>query len=265
MNILKFEYRQQFFSWLLWIIGLVAFGYIFFALYPTFTKDLATLKELFAAYPPEILAAIGMDLSSFTSIYGFYGVIYFYFQMLLSIYALYIGLSVASREQRAKTNDFMLSKPIKRTALFLWKAAVVITLVVLINGIIAVAFYFMSSSYNGAPLDLSLFGLIHLAMLIVTLTFSCLGILFGYWFKKIRSCATLAVGIAGFFFVLSFIQELTKHDKIKYISLMRLFNVNSIVADKQLPLLNVGICLGISFISLGIAMLYFAKRDIPQV
>ena len=79
------------------------------------------INEMFAKMPRAIQLLAGGGAFDLSSIGGFIGVTFGYLLLIGSIYALTLGTNTASREERDKTAEFLLSKPVERWQVMLAK------------------------------------------------------------------------------------------------------------------------------------------------
>jgi len=117
-NIFKFEMKHHLKSVLLWLLGITLIQLMMMALFPTFANDSELVNKMLENYPEELLKGFGMDSAmSLSSITGFLVFAFSYVQLCLAIQSSYLGFSILSKEERALTADFLISKPVKRSSI----------------------------------------------------------------------------------------------------------------------------------------------------
>jgi len=127
MNIFVRELKANFRSLLIWGVIIVLFvvvGFSKFSGYANNPELLAVLDGL----PPAILAAFNFNAFNLTTVTGFFGVMFAYFSLLLSVAAVMWGSDIITKEERDKTVEFSLSLPVRREKLVTAK-----TLAALVN------------------------------------------------------------------------------------------------------------------------------------
>ena len=116
MNLFLHEMKQYWKYLLFWSIGIVAMvgGGMgkFTALYDS--SD-TSITDVFNQLPKAFLAMFGMVNLEVTSLSGFYGVINFYLVIMGAIFAIILGAGILSKEERDKTAEFLMVKPVTRT------------------------------------------------------------------------------------------------------------------------------------------------------
>ena len=65
-------------------------------------------------FPPAIKAAMGIAVDSFKSPLGYYTFAFTYSLLFGAIQAMNLGIGIVSKEEREKTADFILTKPVSR-------------------------------------------------------------------------------------------------------------------------------------------------------
>ena len=72
--------------------------------------------EMMSSFPKELLIAFGMVDMDWSTILGFFGLVFVFVQICLAIQAANYGFSLVSIEETEWTADFLLSKPVSRKA-----------------------------------------------------------------------------------------------------------------------------------------------------
>ena len=116
MNLFLHEMKQYWKYLMFWgfgIIAMVAGGMgKFTALYDT--ND-TSITDVFNQMPKAFLAMFGMVNLEVTSLSGFYGVINFYLVIMGAIFAIILGAGILAKEERDKTAEFLMVKPVTRS------------------------------------------------------------------------------------------------------------------------------------------------------
>jgi len=115
MNIYKQELKMIIKSVIIWSIAIAILIFVYLSLFSSFSGEAKLVNEVMANFPEEFLIAFGMANMDLATILGFFGVIFFFVQMCLSIQAANYGFSLVSVEERELTADFLLTRPVGRT------------------------------------------------------------------------------------------------------------------------------------------------------
>ena len=112
MNIYVHELKMKISSVIIWSVSIGLFIFVFLSVFPSFAAEADILNEALANFPEEFLVAFGMTGMDMSTILGFFGIVFLFIQICLSIQAANYGFSLVSVEERDMTADFLLAKPI---------------------------------------------------------------------------------------------------------------------------------------------------------
>ena len=205
--------------------------------------------------------AFGMDKISFGALTGFYAV---ECGNILSLGgALFASLTAASalaREERDHTAEFLLTHPVCRARIVLWKLlAVLIQLLILNVALFALSVAAVAAMGEAVPwLEI---GLLHLACLLMQLELA--GICFGLSAFLRRGSAGAAMGIAMLLYFMNIAANLSpRAEFIKYLTPFGYADGPQIISACRL---DGGMVLaGMALCALGIAaaFLHYCRKDI---
>lgn len=112
--VLQETLRRDWKSALMWTIGFVIFGWYAVILVP----DMAGLQryiEIFEALPGAMMSMFGFsDARVMATPEGFIGLYLLYFLVILSVYALLVGLNITANDEDSGAIDMLLSLPLPR-------------------------------------------------------------------------------------------------------------------------------------------------------
>lgn len=115
------DYALTFVFWSLGILVMVGGG---LGKYAGFNAGSGSMTEILKGLPKIFLAIFGAANVPLDTIEGFYGIIYVYVLIMGAVYAVLLGSGILAKEERDKTAEFLMVKPIKRSTIFLIKYAV---------------------------------------------------------------------------------------------------------------------------------------------
>ena len=262
MNIFLRELKANLKSLLIWggiVILFVFTGFTKFTAYADNPELLAILDGM----PPALLAAFNFTAFNLTTVTGFYGVMFTYFGLLLSIAAVMWGSDTITKEERDRTVEFSLTLPIPRSRLVTAKtlAAVVncIGLLIITWGfsLIIVAQYQPDSEfYNFLSLSM-------LALFIMQMIFLAVGVFLGCAIKQYKRANSAAVSLLLGTFFLSIISDLNKDlEFLKYFSPFKYFNPAVLLHESRIDITFVWLSAGIIAVCLLGAYLSYSRRDL---
>jgi ABC-2 type transport system permease protein len=224
MNIFVRELKANFRSLLIWgviVILFVMIGISKFSAYYENPEMLAILNDM----PPALLSAFNMQAFNLTTISGFFGVMFTYFALIVSIAAAMWGSDIISKEERDKTVEFSLTLPVTRSRLVTGKA-----LAALVNciGLLLItwgASLVSAARYQPDSEFYRFLGLCMLALFIMQLIFLAIGIFLGCAMKQYRRASAVAVSLLLGTYFLSVLSGLNENlGFLKYLSPFKYFD-----------------------------------------
>ncbi len=262
MNIFVRELKANLKSLLIWgviVILFVTIGISKFSAYYGNPEMLAILD----AMPAALVSAFNFRAFNLTTISGFYGVMFTYFALLLSIAAAMWGSDIISKEERDKTVEFSLTLPVTRSRLVTAK-----TLAALVNCIGLLLITWGASLVSAAQYEpdsgfFRFLALCMLAIFIMQLTFLAVGIFLGCAMKRYKRASSATVSLLLGTYFLSVVSALDKDlDVLKYLTPFRYFDAGVLLHESRIDLTFVGLSLAIILVSMVGAYLTYARRDL---
>ena len=149
---------------IIWLLVSFVLFAVVFIVYPTIAvNNTDALNELIKIFPTEILKMFNMDISSLSTVFGWFMTEGYTFIVLISgIYAANLGASILSKEESDKTIEFLLARPINRQQIVSAKVLgglINITLLVVIIGMFNAVGMYLSNELETKFFVLSLFPL----------------------------------------------------------------------------------------------------------
>ena len=261
MTIFKRELGANLKSLLIWggiVFVFVSIGLAKFSAYEGNPELLAILDGL----PPAMLAAFNFSAFNLTTITGFFGVMFMYFALLLSISAAMWGSDIISKEERDKTVEFALTLPIPRARLVTAK-----TLAVVVNciGLLIITWVVSLVSVAKYQPDSEFYDFLFLCMLalfIMQMIFLAIGIFLGCAMKRYKRAGSIAVSLLLGTYFLSIISGMNEHlEFLKYVSPFKYFNPATMLHESKIDIAFVWLSAGIIAVCLVGAYVSYAKRD----
>jgi ABC-2 type transport system permease protein len=262
MNIFCRELRTNIKSLLIWggiIILFTIVGYSKFSAYYNNPEMLAILND----FPSAVVSALNLKAFNLTTITGFFGVIYTYFALLLSIAAAMWGSDIISKEERDKTVEFALTLPVTRERLI---SAKIMAAVVNCIGLLLIAWGFTVISAQKYQPDGEFYAFLALGMLaifILQMIYLAVGIFLGCAIKQYRRTNSVAVSLLLVTYFLSIFSSLSKNlEFLKYFSPFKYFDPVTLLHESKIDLPFVGLSVVIIAVCLIGAYITYSKRDL---
>ncbi len=262
MNIFVRELKANLKSLLIWGVIVILFvwvGISKFSAYYNNPEMLAVLDSL----PPALVAAFSFEGFNLTTVTGFFGLMFSYYALLLSIAAAMWGSDIISKEERDKTVEFSLTLPVTRSRLVTAK-----TLAALVNciGLLLITWgisLVSAQSYQPDAAFYRFLALCMLALFIMQLIFLAVGVFLGCAMKRYKRASAVAVSLLLGTYFLSVVSALNKDlDFLKYFSPFKYFDAGVLLRESRIDVTFVGLSLAIILVSMVGAYLTYARRDL---
>lgn len=250
----------------IYLLLIVAFNWMYVAMFPSISKDAEQMTELLAAYPQEMFKAFGIEnvTTMLSSIEAFlaienYSILW---PILMIIYTISLGVSTVSGEIDDGTIDFLLSQPISRAKLFWAKYS---------TGFILTTIFTLVSVYSVIPLTylhnvsytLPHYHTLFIYSELFALTVYSLTVFFSACFSSKGTTSSASAGVMVLMYVFNLIASLKESiQDLQYISLFYYYDYNGALIDNKLNLTFIGIFIALIVTTSSVGYLIFTKRDI---
>ncbi|MDP4145155.1 MAG: ABC transporter permease subunit [Bacillota bacterium] len=220
-------------------------------------------NEVFNKMPQTMKALLGIGAFDVTQMSGFFAFLYPYIAVTTAIHAVLLGSSIIAKEERGKTTEFLMVKPVSRTSILTAKFFAALVNVIIINLVTLGSSIVMVNAYNKGKDITGEIIMFFVSMFIIQLIFLSLGTLLSALIRDPKVSGSLSTAILFGAYVISKITDLT--DKVNVLNLLspfKYFSYEDIVNGK-------GLSLGIVFLSILLMVAFSAstyyfyqKRDL---
>ena len=265
MNIYKYELKANLRSTILFIVGMLVFVAVYMSFFSSFANDTGNFLEILKGYPESLQKALGVAFSNITTILGYYSFIMVFVVLIGSVQSMNLGLNILSKEERDKTAEFLLVKPVTRFKVMLSKLLAAVTLILFTNIIYNIGSFLLVRGIGNESFDLNTFLLINFTLVITQSFFLFLGFFVGVFIKRVRTIIPISLALVFGLFAIGAFAVNADSDKLRYLSPFKYYDYNYIL-DKQALEPSYLIFSGILIIILIIAsFIIYQKRDIESV
>ncbi len=265
MNIFTHEFKSYLKSIGIWSAAIFLIILIYLSAFNSIALEAEEMSRLLSSFPEELLVAFGMDQMNFSSLLGFYGVVFLFSQICLAIQASNYGFSLLSIEERELTADFLLPKPVSRGRILTAKLlAAFLALTVTNLTVWASSFFVINLIRNGRELDSKVLVMVLGTIVIFQLFFLSVGMVISLLMKRVRSVTPLSMALAFGMYTLSAFGGMLGEDKLEIISPFTHFDPNYIINNGSYNLPLVVISVAIIVISIPASYLLYQKRNIAS-
>lgn len=261
---IKRELKVNLKAFVLWTAILMSIYLLIFLVYPTIiaSDTMAELDKMLEMFPPELLKAFNMDISSITTAYGWLKTEGFVFILLVTgCYASILGSTILLKEESDKTIEYLACLPVKRSSIVLSKYLVGLLYTVCITAAIGVFNYI--GLYLSGEFEVKQYLLLAVTPLFPSIVLFSLCMLASTFFKKTGKMFGLSIGIT---FVSYFLNVMSDMDEsiqaVRYISVFTLADVRNVITDVKINPAYIGISIGISALMLLFTLYRYERKEL---
>lgn len=266
MNMYLHELKSLLKSTIIWTCILIALAALYLSIYPSMAQDAEDFKKLLGSYPPAVRAMLGINLDYITSVLGFYSMIFSFITLCGAIQAMNLGVSIISKESRERTADFLLVKPVSRSAIVSSKLLAAVTTIFATNVVFYAASSIIANIVKTAGFNEKLFFMINLTLLFIQLIFLAVGLAISVFFKKLKAVLPISLGVVfGFYMIGALIATGKNNDTVRFISPFKYFDTAYIIknASFEAPYLIAGAVIIVAAVA--VSYIIYNKKDIHAV
>lgn len=220
-------------------------------------------SEVFDKMPHTMKALLGFGSFDVTSMSGFFALLFVYMALIAAIHAVLLGGGIIAKEERDKTTEFLMVKPVKRSAIITSKLLAALFNVIIINLVTLASSIAMVGVYNKGKDISGVIVMLFLSMFIIQLIFLALGAMLSSIMKNPKASGSFAVSILMISYIISKVTDLTDSlNALNIFSPFKYFSYERILKGE-------GLSLRISLLSLVLitafsvsTYFYYLKRDL---
>lgn len=262
MNIVKRELRSNLKSMIIWSIAIAFLVIVWMIEYESFVDNPA-INEFMESLPEGMMAALGMQDFTLSSLNGFIGSISLYLYLLLGIQAVLLGSSIISKEERDKTAEYLFTLPISRRKVIVGKTLSAIINLAILNIITLGSMILSTMSYDKGEDFYSFIGITFVSIFIIQMIFLSIGMFVSAVNKRHKKSGNISVGILMIAFLISsLINMVDSVDFLKYITPFKYFDVSYILDEMRLQPIYIVISILIIVAGIGGTLIFYPKRDL---
>lgn len=263
MNIFIHELKSYLKSVGIWSASIFLIILIYFSAFNVIAVEAVELEQMLSNFPQEMLIAFGMNDMDFTSLLGFFGVVFLFCQICLAIQASNYGISLLSIEERELTADFLLPKPVGRGKILTAKLLAAFLALTITNLTVwASSFFVINLNRDGREYDPQTLALILSTIVLFQLFFLSAGIIISLLMKRVRSVIPLSMALSFGMYILNVFGTMLGEDKLEIISPFRHFDPNYIVIHGSYDLPLVMISVAVIVLAIPASYILYQKRNI---
>lgn len=263
MNLYRQELRSYLKTMLFWILGIIFMVGAGIGKYEAFSSGgNMDIGQILDTMPKAFLAIFGLAGIPIGSFGGFYGMIYAYVTVMGAVFSIMIGSGILAKEERDKTAEFLMVKPISRMKILLIKLAAAITLVVIF---VAATWGTSSAIINTvSPEDTiaSELAFMMMALFIIMVFYLSISFFMAAFLKDAKKSSQLSLTVMLSSYMLGVVMGIVDNtDFLRVLVPFQYFRVTELL-ELSLNPFYLGFTIVVSVVAIVASAYYYPKRDL---
>lgn len=263
MNLFMRELIASRRSLIIWCAGILALIAIGVGKYAGLSASDQALNELVAKMPKAIRGFMGGSDFDLSQASGYYGVIFSYLLLLAAIHAAMIGSNILAKEERDRTAEFLLVKPVSRYLVVGAKLGASLCSILLLN-VVTWGISVVSMKQLGDEESLTLaITLLMAGMLMIQLLFLSIGFVLSAGLTNAKHASMITTSIVLLTYLLAVgINMADNLNGLAFLTPFKYVDAAGIINGGGLSIAYSTVSLLVAIILFGLSFVYYKKRDV---
>lgn len=263
MNIFIREMKAHRKSLISWSIGMLFMIIGGMGKFSSYSGSGQSITELIDKMPKTLKAILGFGNFDVAKASGFYGMLFLYLLIMVTIHAVMLGANIISKEERDKTTEFLMVKPVSRTSIITSKLLAALANVLILNLVTLVLSISIVSNYSKGEAIVGGILILMVGMFILQLMFLFIGTGIASISKNPKISASIATTVLLVTFLISVVIDMnSKLEGLKYITPFKYYNPEYLMYGEGLEPIFVVLSLVIITSMVCVTYVFYKKRDL---
>lgn len=263
MNLFWREMKANRKSLIIWSIGVIMMVASGMSKYGTLNGDVQSMNDLIEQMPKALQAIMGAGSFDLSTAMGYYGLLFLYLVMMATIHAVMLGANIIAKEERDKTVEFLIVKPISRTQVVTSKLTASVVNLIIFNLVTFASSIGMVQYYSDGDEIFRDISVLMLGMFILQLLFLAIGSAIAAVKKKSKAAASISTAVLLLTFILSVAIDLNENlEGLKYFTPFKYYEAKHIIGgggfDAVFVVISVLLIAGLSAVTFS----FYKKKDL---
>ena len=230
MNIFLREVKAYRKSLIIWSVAIFFMIVSSIGKFTAYSETGQSMNELLSQIPSSIKAVLGMGNFDLTKVSGFYGMLYLYLLLLATVHASLLGANIISKEERDKTTEFLLVKPVSRGEIITAKLLASLFNIIVFNFVTLIFSIALMGKYAGGEDITGEICILMVGMFILQVMFLVIGTATAAAGRRPGSAASVATAILLVTFIISSAVNMNSSlEGFKYITPFEYFKADQLL------------------------------------
>jgi ABC-2 type transport system permease protein len=220
-------------------------------------------SDVFNKMPALMRELLGIGSFDVTKIAGFYAFLFPFVEVTTAIHAVLLGNNIIVKEERDKTTEFLITKPVSRVTVITSKLLAALVNVIMINIVTLLSSLAIIPAFSKGEAITGEVLVFMLSMLIVQLIFLFLGAFLAAVMKKPKASGSVGVAILLAGYIVSKVTDVTDRlNALNILSPFKYFSLTDIVNGDGLNFVIVVLSIALSVVFVFSTYFFYLRRDL---
>lgn len=264
-NLFLKEAKRNITALILWAVVICFLIILTMSFYRTFIENQSQVIGMMNLIPKGVLEMRGFaNINELLTVLGYYTANNTINMMLLgSIYAIVLSSNILLKEEYNKTAEYLLSRPVTRSDVFLTKLSIIIMNIILLNFITDLAGYISLECFKIGEYNFHSYLILVFYTFLLNLLFGSIGLFISVLVKRSKPLTTLSIAIVLICYFIFSISKITPSgDKFGYICPFKFVNTNIAETAYGINFWHILYFAGISLILIVMSHFRYQRKDI---
>ena len=265
MNVLRFELKRNFRTFLIWTISVAAFvAYMLSVYQSSFASAGKGIEEFVKMFPESFRRAFGMDRLDLATVTGYFGAeVHLMIILFGAMYAALLSSSLLSKEENDKTVEFLLARPITRSELVTQKLLASVAYVALFTGINWGVSYAAMKVYGKSGFGAGPFWLLGGMTFLVILAVAALSFMGSVFVTRNRAVYSASLGFVLGLYALQIIADVSEKARfLRFVTPFKWASAADVLPTGKVDPVYVVIALAVIALSVAGSYVAYNRKDI---
>lgn len=262
MNLFLRELKANRRSLIIWCVGMLLVIAGGMGKFSGFAASGQSANEVVSIIPESVRIVLGFGNFDLSTAIGFYGALYSYVAIMAAIHATITGATIIAKEERDKTTEFLMAKPISRNKIIAAKLAAAVTNILVLNLVTLGTSYPLINYYSNGASHARDINLLLAGLLAIQLIFMLLGSAAAAFLKRSKASVAVASGIMLALYMLDKVIDLNNNiDFMKYLTPFKYFSAAKLLDGAGFEPVYAVLAVALAAILLLITFVKYRRRD----
>jgi ABC-2 type transport system permease protein len=263
MNVFMIEMKAHRKSLIIWCIAMLFMVGSGMSKYEVYSTSGQSINDVMDKLPKVVQAIFGIGVFDLSKASGFYGMLFLYLVLMTTIHAVMLGANIISKEERDKTTEFLMAKPISRDKVITAKLFAALVNIIILNIVTLISSIFIVGYFSKGESVTSDIEILMAGMFILQLMFMFIGTALAAVSKKPKTAPSVATGILLTAYLLSTVIDInTKLESLKYFTPFKYFEAKNLMVNGSFEPVFVILSVLIIAVLLCSTYVIYRKRDL---